>query len=221
MLLGIKYVSLFNKGENIKEYNKIDDYQNDYFDIYENPYNLSLGYVINNKDLDLKYEENNNAFLAQNNILRAITGIEKDVYTPHNGEVLKNTQAVEAKDYNYVQSGENPKIIYEFEAESEENIYLYIIANDDKDMRIFINEEEKGLYFTNYGNEMVNLGKRKIGEKIKLEFCLEADETNLQEMYIYYENEEVLLEHYDKLKENQIDFEEKSSREFIRKNKLK
>lgn len=80
MLLGIKYISIFNNQECIKKYKQIEDYKNDCFTLYENPYGLSLGYSVNNKVLDLKYEESYNAFSVQNNILKAITGIEKDTY---------------------------------------------------------------------------------------------------------------------------------------------
>jgi len=214
MLLGIKYVSIFNHAECVKEYKHLEDYKNDYFDIYINPYNLSIGYAVADSVLDFNYEETNDAFSAQNNILKKLTGINEDVYIEQKGEVLKEVQDVKLEDERYIETGDNPKLIYEFEAESEDNIYVYMVAKDNKKVRLFVNGEEQETYFLSYNNEMINLGKWKIGEKIRLELCLEADEIFIETIHICYENEEALLKHYNKLKVEEIDFEKINSRTF-------
>ena len=134
---------------------------------------------------------------------------------------MQDTQDVKLEDGKYIEIADNPRIIYEFEVEKEDNIYIYMCTRDNKKARVFVNGEEKDRYFLSYANEMINLGKREVGEKVKLEVCLEDDEILIDSMYIYYENEDVFLEHYNKLKENQVNFEKINSRKYIRKNRFK
>lgn len=72
--------------------------------------------------------------------------------------------------------------------------------------KIYINGEEQESTFSIGNNEMLNLGNREIGEKIKLEIVPE-EAVSIKSIYVYYENEQNLLKHYEKLKQTQVYFQ--------------
>ena len=86
-LLGNKYFYIVGEYYN-NLYKKIDDYQITSFDytlnkkdtkdvyLYENPYALSIGYVI---EKDVKYKKHTNLVNYQNQIIKAFSGIDNDV----------------------------------------------------------------------------------------------------------------------------------------------
>ncbi|MCI9365736.1 MAG: YfhO family protein [Clostridia bacterium] len=215
MLLGIKYMIELKTEALVKEYQKIEDYQNMYFEIFKNPYYLGLGYSVGDKAINSNQQyDTNDTFYIQNDILKKLTNIDEEVYIKHRGEIIESNRDVKLENGNYVKIEFYPALIYEFEVESEENLYVYLVAKEQKKSRIFINGEEKRKCFVLGNNEMINLGKRRIGEKIRIEIALEEKELYIEEIYAYYENSETFLKHYNKLKESAIDIEEISSREF-------
>ena len=98
---------------------KTEDYDNKKKNIYlyENPYSLSLGYLINK---DAKYPKNGNLVDYQNEIIKSFTGINKDV--------MKNIS------YNKKENDEFCKTVKDYYCETYEvdnntnNNYIYIHA---------------------------------------------------------------------------------------------
>lgn len=100
-LLGNKHLYLTDE-LNSSIYKKIDSYEIDSYNyvnaadetkkiyLYENPYALSLGYVIEN---DASYEEEMNLVDYQNKIIKAFTGNDKDVLIKLEHELIKDSDA--------------------------------------------------------------------------------------------------------------------------------
>ncbi len=214
MLLGIKYLILPPNKEMYKDYPL--EYEELYITnnarIYRNPYFLSLGYAVS-KDIFNTNMDNYNTFTLQNEILKNMTGIDREVYKEHVGEVEETIEDIEKNGIEYRNLKENAKIIYEMEVESTDNMYMYTIAISGVGVSIYINGVEIAQHSTMTNNEMINIGKREIGEKIKIEI-VPYDDINIEGYYIYYEDEEALKEHYQELSKVQVNMEKISGREY-------
>ena len=192
MLLGVKYFIVPPGKEFYKNYNV--EYEDKYIEtnttIYKNPYSLSLGYAINNKTFETNME-NNNTFELQNEMLKNMTGINENVYEKENGEIKKEIKGLE--EYNdlekfseeleeygtiYTKIENEGKIIYEFNIENENSLYLYIDASSDSSVELNITGQDyvRNLSFNN--NTMINIGNRKVGESIKVEIIPERRYIN-------------------------------------------
>lgn len=114
MLLGVKYIIDDGKANWLKGYNKKGKTGKG-FEIYENPYALSLGFTVSEEILE-EINNDNIAFDNQNALLKKMTKIDENVYTKHKGELI-----------NYQEDDDNKKIVYEFKVEKSENIYFYAL----------------------------------------------------------------------------------------------
>lgn len=192
MLLGVKYFIVPPGKEFYKNYNV--EYEDKYIEtnttIYKNPYSLSLGYAINNKTFETNME-NNNTFELQNEMLKNMTGINENVYEKHNGEIKKEIKGLE--EYNdlekfseeleeygtiYTKIENEGKIIYEFNIENENSLYLYIDASSDSSVELNITGQDYVRNLSFNSNTMINIGNRKVGESIKVEIIPERRYIN-------------------------------------------
>lgn len=192
MLLGVKYFIVPPGKEFYKNYNV--EYEDKYIEtnttIYKNPYSLSLGYAINNKTFETNME-NNNTFELQNEMLKNMTGINENVYEKHNGEIKKEIKGLE--EYNdlekfseeleeygtiYTKIENEGKIIYEFNIENENSLYLYIDASSDSSVELNITGQNYVRNLSFNSNTMINIGNRKVGESIKVEIIPERRYIN-------------------------------------------
>ena len=202
MLLGIKYIISDNNEGIKKEYNK--EYEEEKgLSIYKNPYALTFGYFVDDEILNINMDKSD-TFNLQNTILKSMTGFDKDVYIKHNGEITKKTYNLE--EHKKVDKEKDAKIVYEFEVENENDLYLYFLKNDAGKSEIYVNGE-KQINLDTDQNEMLNIGKRKLGEKITVEIKAKEEELDGNKLYVYYEDEEILSIHYDILKTGQIRLE--------------
>lgn len=111
--------------------------------------------------------------------------------------------------------GKNAKVIYEIEAENEEEMYLYIAYGMGfEKVNVCVNGEiAGGKYYGNY-NKMIQLGKHKKGEKVKIEFTTPLEEFRINRLYIYYENEAIFHKYYERLVSNQVDLKKCSNSKY-------
>lgn len=174
MLLGVKYLIVPPTRTIYKDYEV--EYEDLFIEtnakIYRNPYSLSLGYGVDDDIFNVNID-NNNTFELQNEILKNMANLDENVYTEHQGEITQTIEDIEQNGTSYVKVGENAKITFEFEAESEENIYMYMLAESSYGISVYINGEETTKYTGYASNEMINIGKRNIGETITIEIILE------------------------------------------------
>lgn len=214
MLLGIKYLIVAPNQKLLKDYPIA--YEEIYIEnnvkIYENPYNLSVGYVVD-KNVFNTNMNNENTFELQNEMLKNMTNIQEDVYKKHEGEINEKIEEIKKEGKRYIVDGENPKITYEIEAESNDNMYLYLLAKGDNGVNVFIDGEESLKHSAFANNEMINVGKKEKGQKVIIEIVIDGD-IEINNLYAYYENDYVLKKHYDKLKENQIQLEQIDNRRY-------
>lgn len=227
MLLGVKYLIVPPGKEMYKNYEL--EYEELYIEnntkIYKNPYYLSFGYAVSEGIFNTNME-NNNTFELQNEILKNMTGLNEDVYIKHNGElkeelqgmkkyenVKENFQGLDNIENMYEKIAEEGKIIFEFEVEKDDNIYICMQANTDKAVTLNISGEKNPRQISLKNNNMINLEKRRIGEKVTIEIVTE-DNMNINDIQVYYEDEEVLKKHYDILSKTQVDLEKINNQKY-------
>ena len=214
MLLGIKYNISHDYFKDLKNYE--EEYREKFVTnsaiIYKNPYYIGMGYGVNEEAINLNLEESN-IFETQNSILKSITGIDENVYNKHQGIISKNTNGIKEKDNIYIKMEDNANITYEIEAESNDNMYIHLLAKSNKNASVYVNDREvkKGM---NYAyNEIINAGKIQKGEKVIIKIVPE-NFLIIDGIYVYYENEENLKKHFEKLNEESLELKKISGEKY-------
>lgn len=94
-------------------------------------------------------------------------------------------------------------------------MYLYIAYGTGfEKVSVYVNGEiaiEK--YYGNH-NKMIQLGKHKKGEKVRIEFTKTLQEFRINQLYVYYENEEALTKKYERLSSNQVELKKHSDTKY-------
>ncbi len=208
MIFGIKYFISIPGRVTYKDYELA--YEEKYIEtnskIYINPYSLSLGYAVN-KNIFNTNLENNNTFELQNELLQNMTNLDEKVYKQHEGNITETKLTFKEDETEYT------NVTYEFEAESADNIYIYLFGDSDEKLKIYINGEEQPVVSKIENNKLIDIGKRNAGEKIRVEIQSEG-EINIENMYLYYEDEEALSKHYEVLSAGQVNLEKVNNHKY-------
>lgn len=190
MLLGIKYVLSYDSYKNYKEIINND------IKVYQNPYNLPLGYAVESDNVLLR----DNPFLNMNNIIKSFTNISKDIYIKADYE--KNSFSNSNNEYVYT---------YIIDISSSNELYFSFDTPDEiqtkyTDAKMYINDKYIGKYFSKYNYGVMSLGKYNVGDKVELKFVFDKD-VEIYEPYFYYEDIAILEEHYNILSRDVVDLE--------------
>lgn len=192
-LFGIKYIL---SNEEYKDYTLIS---NQNIKVYENPYYLSLGYKIKEKDINFT----NNPFVNQNNVAKAFTGLDENIFTESSYTMTLENVKVENNHYIPNKKGTiNINVLIE----QTDDLYLYIPVNENvktnyPNAKIYINDEYLTDYLTKYEWSILNLGKYEKGQNINIKIEFEK-EIIMDDLYLYYENQNTFEKHYNILKLN-------------------
>ena len=198
-ILGIKYINskdklddtLYNYKDKfrITKYNSFKKiYEDKYIYLYENPYALSLGYLIdNNKELYKSYKESN-SFENVNKFVSMISGIDDKILKPINKEYL-------------------PDGNYKFDINTDSD-KLYLTVDYDVAINwsvyetVYINDE----YVTSLDSE--NVGTVVIDNKYKnSSITMRLDNSSMASVdkaNMYYLDKDVFNKVYSKLKTHQL-----------------
>ena len=199
-LFGIKYINSKDELENtlyneinkfkITKYNsfkKIYEKKNIY--IYENPYALSIGYLIdNNYDTLYNRGDKSNSFENLNRFVKSVSGIDESVLKPYKKEYLDDNK-------------------YKFTINNDMD-YLYLTSDYDVAINwsvydtIYINDE----YVTSLDSE--NIGTVVIENKYKNSDIIMRLENSMlkpkDKVNLYYLDMDVFNKVINKLKRNQL-----------------
>lgn len=194
-LFNIKYLLL---NREVNYYNKIDTYATDDEDIYvyNNQYNLPLGFTVNNDLKDLKLVELK-PFTNQNNILKTMTGEDIDVFI-ENKNVISSLNNVKQKDgssdpyiYNQINSNYESSIIYKVKVENSGLLYAYISSEYNKKIDIKVNGESiiDTTDQNDYRYNILELGEYNVGDEIEFEIILLESSIKFNDVTFYTLNE--------------------------------
>lgn len=184
-LLNIKY--LLSEKE-LEYYKKIDQRNN--INIYENNYNLPIGFMVDNNinNLELKKYD---PFQNQNNILKKMDKKIENVFIKNNYKIeynnLKLDENEEKTTYKKINDQEKASIKIKLTTEQAGILYGYMSCTKFKKVDVLLNgksiidiTDENG-----YEGNILELGKYEPNETIELEFVLLEREIKPKDFMFY------------------------------------
>lgn len=190
-IFNIKYLLL---NEEINYYNKIDSYKTntDNIYVYQNQYNLPLGFMVNDKLKTLELKELK-PFENQNNILKAMTGRDVDAFL-QNKNVTYNLNNVKLKEnskepltYNIINSNYAASIKYKVKVEHGGLLYAYVSSDYNKKVDIKVNG--KSIIDTSNQNDyrynILELGEYNVDDEIDFEIILLDSSIKFNDVVFY------------------------------------
>lgn len=207
-LLGIKYL-LSQWNANGRTYNQI--FESDQYYAYENPYALSVGFGITEDILHVNME-NDNLFEIQNEIADSFSHKKNEIYMPANIKKpeLENLQKNENV-YQKIDLNKDAYLIYHITIEQDNILNMYFSAPGLQEGEIYINDWNKGSYFSKYDWDIAEIGQFKPGEQITLKIKVTDQEIVIDHSYFYYENRENFCNWYNESEINQWEAKKISS----------
>ncbi|MCR4922616.1 MAG: YfhO family protein [Lachnospiraceae bacterium] len=202
-LMGVKYI-LSQFDEYAKPYPRSLEYGSKY--VYENPYALPLGFIMNKEVKDINLEDSGDLFAYQNDIASSFTGKSFDIYQPvTNVKVTLNNVVKDEDRYIAVDPEKESYLEYSFKARSYKFIFMHFDGDSKQDTKIVINGMEKEPYFTDYGWSIRELGWFFPGDEVNVRVYLLEDEIMISDYDFYYEDTEKLKEWYEEATIDKVD----------------
>ncbi len=197
------------------DYDKKDNVTKDY-DVYRNPYALSLLYGVSSDMKDFNPNLYDNPIDRLNAMITAMLGEEEtlQVFVPavQNGDpVLSNaTASVIAAHKKYAVDDTDSAGVLTYSYTLPENVEAYYFFPSDylREVKLKANGSSKGTFGGNETHRLVSLGKTSTGE-LELEVRIENDSHNLYikekwESCVYYIDTEVFADAMERLAETQV-----------------
>lgn len=193
-LMGLKYL-LSQYDETAKPYEQKAIYGDKF--VYQNPYALDLAFATTSSILTISAEQLNH-FEYQNEIAGSFSSKQHEIYEPVE---LKEIHLVNIKKsdnrYQKIDSDKEAYVEYELLAEKDDFIYMFFDAPATQNTTIFVNELEKGSYFTTYGWSIRETGYFNPGETVSVRIYLNQDEIVIDKYEFYYERKQELMNWYE------------------------
>ncbi len=204
-IFGIKY--LLNKDQKVYNYKYL--FSNRGIEVYENPYALSIGFMVNNRvsDLflyDINVFENQNALMdamvdnaTGSQILKRIFP-EDIVY-----ENITHQMAGDHSLYTPTVKSLNAHIEYKMTAPTDDVIYAFFPSNYERTMNLWVNNDFVRVFYEGDNYSIVELGKFKKGEEFSLIATPTKEEAYIIEECFYYLDSSLLEEYTNTLREGE------------------
>ena len=176
--------------------------------VFLNPYYLSLGYKVNNINVDFS----NDPFYNENEMIKAFTGLDSNIYKMEKYTLTSENVEINNNVYTPVNTG---KLNYNIVITEDDYLYMYIPVNEKvgtnyPNAKVYINGVFYKDYLTKYSWNTLCLGKYNKGDAINvtIEF---THEIIMDDIYFYYENLDIFNNHYNILKENEVKIKKTTS----------
>ncbi len=191
--MGVKYIlSQFDTTD--RPYSKI--YSSDEKYIYKNPYALPLGFGMDDTANYVNMKEKD-PFKLQNDIASRFTHTNFQIYRPVKvAEVKLNNVTEEEGVFTVADPKEEASVEYLLSITSDNYIYMYFDAPGTQNACLYVNDDKKGDYFSDYDWSVCDVGYFKSGDTISVKFVLEDDSLEIDNAYFYYESRQVLKAWY-------------------------
>jgi len=198
-ILGVKY--LISKDGTRKPYSA-QEHRNG-ITLYRNPMALPAGIAadINVADTVL---DSSNLFVRQNQIMSAYTADIRPIFTPAqtvstegvNIEITKTANGLECRRIN---ADQEAYIIYSVKAASADSLYLYLSADDEYSVQLFVNGQDYGPYFDAPTCDILYIGQYNAGDSAEVALKLNDDTVNITSAQFYHENTDMLKQFHGTL----------------------
>ncbi len=209
-LLGVKYVIDNNDSTALTHYlDKTIDGEK--YDVYQNPYALSIAYGVSNKIDDFEFDAYKTYFEKLNAFVGALRGTEdipqifKPIYEYEEAfsGCTKNTTSTKT---TYTASTENitATVTYKFTATEAAEYYFFTPSNNPKECKIAVNGKSLGKYLGSDTRHIFSLGWYEVGETVEVKITLLEDPLNIVSNcnYIWYLDRDEFEESFEDLANN-------------------
>lgn len=190
-LLDVKYI--LSKEQDGRLYNNYYKLLGSIYgiNVYENPYYLPLGFMVNKDIVNLNIKDEKNLFKVQDKILGSmVKGNNRNNYYKKDYYKIKLTNLI-VEDINgakeYTKEIKDKPAYIEFTMRNQSSDPLYALIETDKiyDAQVYLNNE-RITYFSANNYKVIPLGKRAIGENLSFKIEVKKDKFNLNNQYFYY-----------------------------------
>lgn len=212
-LLGLKYIVYPDEKHHELFYESyIDDDENLLY-AYKNPYALSVAYGTDGAIKDVDITDPDNPFLMLNQIVTRMTGSENDIKLfkniKPNDIIYDNCEmsyVTGHKKYSPELSSRDARIVMMFEAETDDEIFIFIPTGYPRELKMQLNGEDYGTILGNDTDCIISLGIFEPGEEIVVALTLEEDVVYIANgaTYIYYLDTELFRETMPELLESNM-----------------
>ncbi len=222
-LLGIKYVLDSNASGVSDMYNyqkstitEHDDGSSTQLDIYQNPYALPIGYMVDDDIANVYIEDTVNPFMNQNALMSAMIGEQKEYfkrmeYTQdpvYSNITVENAGAVN----KYTATpGVDSTIDFYMQAKTNDNVYLYFPTTYEKQVNLWKgiwNSSESNFdfsffdyYFENADYSIKRLGRFEPNQSFALRVTVAKEDTYMSDQLFYSFDEALFKQDIEKLKQ--------------------
>lgn len=223
-LFDIKYILSNN---NLYYYSLIDnfEYEKEIVNVYKNNYTLPLGFMVNNSLKDLKLTELK-PFENQNNILKAMTGNNVDVFLENNiietslNNVKLKEDNKEYYTYNKTLNDLESSLEYKVKVINNGILYAYISSDYNKKIDILVNGESviDTSDQNDYRYNILDLGSYEVGDTVDIKIVLLENQIKFNNIEFYSLDINKFKDQINILSSNQYLNIEENSGDYIKTN---
>lgn len=195
-LFGVKYLmaQYDYTAKKYKRYRKDrfeDENGKEKYFTYMNQYALPLCFAAKEDILSMP-ADTDNVFEFQENIADAVNGKKNEIFKPADIEERNLINLTESAGvYTKINKEEEAYIEWKLTGSEEKKTWLlegYFDAPDYQNVRIEMNGDDKGEYFTKYKWSIIDLGKHDPGEEIIIRMYVKDEKLEMSNAYLYYED---------------------------------
>ncbi|MBO7309905.1 MAG: YfhO family protein [Clostridia bacterium] len=209
-LLDVKYVIDYSNSEKLSHYyNEV--ISGEKYDVYENPYSLSLAYGVSENVNEFKFESYKTYFEKQNALVGALCGYDAvpEIYKPIKEYKRSNSGCTVVSNYNnttFTPTDEETTatVSFSFVANEAAEYYFYTPSNSPKECTIKVNKKNLGKYLGNDTRCIVSLGWFEAGEEVNVKMTLQDSSLSINNGcdYIWYIDRPIFEECFADLSDN-------------------
>ncbi|MCQ4954428.1 YfhO family protein [Holdemania filiformis] len=194
-LLGIKYILTEQKIS--MGYTALNTYGDS--TLYLNDFTLPFGFLTSGPvhsfyPVDFSWLSN------QNNIWKVLSNNENlEIMKSLEFSIIKNDIIQNGDYFNYIVNGEDPFLEYQFAMPKKGPVFIYLTSNDERKVKLFINDEYLCDYFTYGQHQMIRLGEYDKDERVTLKLKLEEEQLDIQSVNLFYQDMDVFEEAFTSL----------------------
>jgi len=204
-LLGIKYV--MNKEKPFYNYDFL--FTKNAIEVYENPYALSIGYMVDDSITELGFS-GVDPFITQNLLLGTMVNTEderffKKIYVDEidyeNCAVISNGAHTK---YEPIVKGNDCYIEFKLTAVEDGVVYCFFPSSYEREVNVWLNQDNfMGTFFEGDNYAIMELGEFEKGEEFYVKTTLTKDECYMRDHLFYYFDEAAFSAAIDELKDGQ------------------
>ena len=222
-LLGIKYIMTD------KDYDKYygeplydaDDYDNDTYVVYKNPYHMSIAYAVDNDFAEFQLDDYENPFERMNAMISMMLGEEEmlQIFVPTTQISMTTKDVVKSSAASHdLYKGDGGTITFEYMVPKNTELFVYFPTVYSREVKMTANGKSVGKWGDNNTWRIVSIGDvNKSDLELKLTISNDYDnfyiKQDLEKPFIYSLDMDVFTEAITRLQQGNVQIDPENYRE--------